>query len=337
LEGGGGLHLLLRQTLNETNHNWKRRYYSMENHSEKIGEHWSKVTKDSAKRKNLKLRWWQSPHVIRHINQLVCGEPVPGFSSGLIKQVRNLAAESIPFKRGISVGGGNGQKEISLIKQGLVSSFDLYELSETRIAAGEELARKESVEQNINFIFGDAFGLATKAEEYDFVHWNNSLHHMLDVDQAVAWSKQILKPGGLFYMDDFIGASRFQWPGRQLEIATKVRKAFQSSKYMQNPRDSDKSLAIELKRPSAEKLIQDDPSEAADSDRIIDSIIKYFPNAEIKITGGVIYHLALSDMLHNFDETEDKILLDLLMIIDELCADSGQTHYGTALAIKEDG
>jgi len=307
----------------------------MEKFIKKIGAHWSKVTKDAEKQKDLKLRWWQSPHIIRHINQMVCNEDIPGVSAGVVSRVRQIAGASIPFKRGISVGGGSGQKEISLIRQGLVESFDLFELSEARISAGKELARKASVSQSINFFLGDAFEVATKSEEYDFVHWNNSLHHMLDVDQAVAWSKMVLKPGGLFYMDDFVGASRFQWPDRQLDIATKVRKSFQSSNYLKNPRDESKTLAVAVKRPVKEKLIESDPSEAVDSERIIGSVIKYFPNAEIKKTGGVIYHLALSDMLNNFDEDNDKILLDLLMIIDELCVEVGQTHYGVALAIKD--
>ena len=78
-----------------------------------------------------------------------------------------------------------------------------------------------------------------------------------------------------------------------------------------------------------------DPSEAADSERIVEVLYKYFPNVEFKATGGVVYHLALNDMFHNFDEQEDKILVDLLMMIDELCTMLGQTHYGVALAFKE--
>ena len=81
-------------------------------------------------------------------------------------------------------------------------------------------------------------------------------------------------------------------------------------------------------------MILNDPSEAADSERIIQSVKKYFPNAEITLTGGVIYHHALNDILQNFDEEKDKWVLNLFMIIDDLCTDLGETHYATALAIK---
>ena len=45
-------------------------------------------------------------------------------------------------------------------------------------------------------------------------------------------------------------------------------------------------------------------------------------------------HLALNDIIHNFDEIQDKPLLDLLMMIDKLCIDLGETHYAIALAFK---
>ncbi|MGJ3250838.1 MAG: class I SAM-dependent methyltransferase [Elainellaceae cyanobacterium] len=308
----------------------------MQEINKQIDAHWSNVAKKKSSSKNLKLRWWQSPHIIKHINQIVCGEPIPGFSQGLIDIVKERAGHSIPFRKGISVGGGNGQKEVDLIKQGIVEYFDIYELSQTRISIGRELAKKHAIDDKVHFIHGDAFEHAAEPEQYEFVHWNNSLHHMLDVDQALKWSKTVLKQGGLFYMDDFVGASRFQWPDEQLEIATKVRRAFQHSKYLSNPNVPTRFLPTDVTRPDKEKLIQSDPSEAADSDRIIEAIYRHFPNAEIKSTGGVIYHLALSDMLHNFSESDDKILLDLLMIIDELCAKLGQTHYAIALAFKDD-
>jgi SAM-dependent methyltransferase len=260
---------------------------------------------------------------------------VSGFSQGLTDLVKKYAGSSIPFKKGISVGGGNGQKEINLIKQGIVETFDLYELSKLRISSGINLAKKECVSDKIKFIYGDPIDIASEPEKYNFVHWNNSLHHMLDVEKAIEWSKIILKSGKLFYMDDFVGASRFQWPDEQLEIAAKVRGVFKHTKYLLNPKYRFFSLPAKIIRPNKEKLINKDPFEAADSDRIIMAVYKHFPNAEIKFTGGVIYHLALSNMIHNFDEKNGKILLDLLMIIDELCSKLGQNHYAVALAFKD--
>ncbi len=158
---------------------------------------------------------------------------------------------------------------------------------------------------------------------------------MLDSEKAVEWSKNILKPGGFFYMDDYIGASRFQFSDEQLEIASNIRQAFYNTKYLIDPKETDVYLPSKMNRINENKLIELDPSEAADSGRIISAINKYFNNANIIYTGGVVYHLALNDIINNFDEQSDKHLLDILLIIDELCIKLNLTHYGICLAQKE--
>lgn len=298
---------------------------------EKWSEHASTIG-DS----ELKTRWWQSPFIIQQINKIVNGKEVDGRSQGLIELTKDKFEKLLPFKKGISVGCGTGKKEMNLILQNVVESFDLYELSEGMIEKGKELAKELGVLDRVNFVQQDVFEVVMKKGQYDFVHWGDSLHHMLDVDEAVKWSKKVLKKGGLFFMDDFVGAARFQWSDKSLEIGSKVREVFQDTKYLVNPYSRDTLLPTKLHRPDIHKMIQSDPSEAVDSNNIIKAINKYFPNAEIKCTGGLIYHLVLSDMLNNIDEgkTEDQILIKLLMVIDELTAEIGETQYAVALAIK---
>jgi hypothetical protein len=60
---------------------------------------------------------------------------------------------------------------------------------------------------------------------------------------------------------------------------------------------------------------------------------RHFPTADIMLTGGVIYHLALSDLLANFLD-EDLPVLERLLIVDDMCTAMGETHYATALALK---
>ena len=87
------------------------------------------------------------------------------------------------------------------------------------------------------------------------------------------------------------------------------------------------------RKPEADGLRQSDSSEAADSSRILRCVRRRFPNAEIILTGGVIYHLALSDVLANFTE-KDVPLLERLLELDDPCTRVGEMHYATALALK---
>jgi hypothetical protein len=110
--------------------------------SQAIGLHWSKVTATTdPSGRVLKTRWWQHPPILRHINEKVCGKPVDGFSAGLTLRVRSMLGPRLPLSRGISVGCGNGMKEMTLLREGIVQVFDLYELADSRIAAGRESSK----------------------------------------------------------------------------------------------------------------------------------------------------------------------------------------------------
>lgn len=50
------------------------------------------------------------------------------------------------------------------------------------------------VEDQVTFCVRDAF-LRSEEGQYHLVYWDNSLHHMMDVDDALSWSKACLRPG----------------------------------------------------------------------------------------------------------------------------------------------
>ena len=64
--------------------------------------------------------------------------------------------------------------------------------------------------------------------------------------------------------------------------------------------------------------------------------MKWFPNAEISPTGGVIHRPRLDDVLHNMDEVVDRDTLEKLLRIDDLCTARGDFHYAIAVAEKTD-
>lgn len=250
---------------------------------------------------------------------------------GLVNRLKDFGT----FKHGVSVGCGDGYKEFQILKKGLVKKFTLFELSDVRIENALRQAKMLGFEDRVEIIKGDYLNYEF-TEKIDFVHWNNSLHHMLDVEKAVKWSYQILEVGGVFYMDDFVGPTRFQWSDETLELATRIRKALPDI-YLKSPYEPDQLLNRIVSRPDPKKLKKDDPSEAADSSRILENVVKYFPNAEITLTGGSVYFLTLTDILHNIDESDvkDKAILDLLLIIDELATKSGYgSPYATAIGRK---
>ncbi|WP_197279705.1 class I SAM-dependent methyltransferase [Bosea sp. AAP35] len=276
-----------------------------------------------------RVRWWQSPIVVRHINRLLTGTPALGAHTGFHELIQRKRPGSV-FRKAVSVGCGTGVKEAGLVAAGIVAEFHLYEISAERIRQGRQQAEAKGLANRMLFHEADAFAQCLDVD-FDLVYWNNSLHHMPDVNLALDWSRGRLQEGGLFAMDDFVGPSRFQWSERSLRYATDFRNAL-PPEYLRHPTDPQRALSREVRRPSVEKLMAIDPSEAADSDRILAALQRVFPEAETCMTGGVIYHLGLNDVLANIDEDKEASLLHTALLLDKALAEQGETHYAVALA-----
>jgi SAM-dependent methyltransferase len=294
---------------------------------EKVGAYWDQRAREAQAGIT---RWWQSAPVVSHINRVVCGRRIPGAHAGfheLIKAERPGGR----FKRAVSVGCGQGSKELSLVRAGIVESFDLFELSQERIDLGRAAAQRAGMAHCMRFHRTDAFA-SPPAAPYDLVYWNNSLHHMMDVEDALFWSRGVLQKGGLFAMDDFTGPTRFQWSDAALDAASRAR-ALMPARLLANPRAPNKSLPTTIPRPDPKRLAEIDPSEAADSGRTLECLSRVFPKARVLPTGGAIYGLTLNDLIGNFRD-EDAPLLESLLLLDGALAVAGCNHYAVALAVR---
>ncbi len=287
-----------------------------------IGEVWDKKTRaSSGKGQN----WWQCREVYAHIGRKINGS----FIDFIGHQVGHRK-----FDRGVSVGCGTGTKEFRVLETDIVEHFDLFELSRERIAAGERQAAAKGLERRASFHHADAFASGIPDGSYDLVHWNNSLHHMLDVREALAWSRRVLAPGGVFVMDDFVGPSRFQWSPLNLELASSFRA--QLPQRLLRRASGEGFMPRQIKRKTIQQMIDLDPSEAADSERILPSLKEVFPAVKVVLTGGAIYHLAMAGIYANLDLTsdEDGRILGFALLLDDAAIHAGESHYAVAVAFR---
>ena len=292
--------------------------------------HWTRKTKERPYQGP--TRWWQHPIIVRHVNRSICGAPVDGPAAGDVSLLERRVPERV-FDKGISVGCGSGGKEMTLMRAGLVSHFDLYEISDARIQQGQELADRHGLANRITWHNRTVdFESAALDAEHDLVYWNNALHHMFDVDQAVQWSKRALQPNAYLYVNDFVGPNRMQWPDEALAIASRARELL-PQRLLKRPTGKG-YLPTSVQRCDPHKLAAEDPTECADSADILPAIRRHFPAACVKPTGGTIYHAALNDAIANFTE-EDTPQLEMLLLLDDVCTMAGHTDYAIALAPRE--
>lgn len=232
--------------------------------------------------------------------------------------------------RAVSVGCGQAYREVGLLRAGLVDRFDLFEIAAEMRTAAAARAAEHGVTDRIALHDGD---FRTADGPYDLVLWASSLHHMLDVDEAIAWSRRVLRPGGLLLVQEYVGANRFQFPDEQLDLAEAFRA--QLPERLRAKRDPDKPPYPARPRVvPLEMILADDPTEAADSEQILPSLARHFPDATVWREGGVVYRIALTNLYHNFDlaDPTDLAWLDRAVDRDEELSRAGHDLYATAIA-----
>ncbi len=275
-----------------------------------VGQAWDKWQQRQANPRAV-WSWGYSTHVLRHINRLICGKALPAWSDGLIDRLRARHGQRLPFARGCSIGCGDANKEIELLKAGIVEHFHLFELSEERAKHGMHLAQQAGLAERVRYTIGDAFTL--EHEPYDFFLWNNALHHMPDARAALAFSRARLAPGGALCLQDYTGPTRFQWPPAMLAAINSAR-SFIGGKPLQ--------------LPSISLIEASDPSEAIDSGSILPALAELFPQAEVRPLGGVIYFAALAGAPADIPFKTLRRLLTL----DKQLVDSGMSLFTFAMA-----
>jgi SAM-dependent methyltransferase len=278
-------------------------------------------------------RWWQCERIVQHVNRRICGDPLSDLLQGLRQWIVQEFSSRLPLRLGISVGCGQGTAERAMIQSEIVKSFDLFELSTYAIESGQEAAEAVGLGRNMRFHRGDAFTMCNRREYYDLVLWHQSLHHMPDVDAALAWSRAVLRRGGILVVHEYVGPTRFQFREKVLVANSRFRQSL-PKKFLSNPWAPATKLSAEVTNPDLDELIAADPSEGTDSGRILECLGKHFPAAKVRLTGGIIYHLGLNDILHNLVQDGAIDEIDRALALDDEFTNSGETQYAVALAVK---
>lgn len=215
-----------------------------------------------------------------------------------------------------SLGCGSGDHEIEWARQGVFDRIDAIDVSPARIELARTNARREGLDQVCHFKVGDFQSLAANTGEYDVVIFESSLHHFSPMEKVVEFTCKLLKPGGLVFLFDFVGPTKWQWlPGQLRLVNSMIELLPRRYKKLPNGRYLRKRF-----RPSLLRMHLMDPSEAAESARIIPCLRERFEEVEFKNAGGALLNHFIQKIQHNFDpeNVEDMRWLDCLMAIEDL-------------------
>ena len=279
-----------------------------------VGKFWDEHRKNEKTAVAKKVHWWDSLLVWREAQKAAFGDEMLNGNEFLGK-----LSNGKPFERAISIGAGAGNKEIDLILKGIVKNFVCFELGKESVQAGEKLARDHGISDQVKFIQADGMREGSALGGFDLVYWNNALHHMTDIKAAIQLSHQMLKRGGVFYMDDYVGPNRLQWRPEAIKIVSSILKNL-PEKYLRKVNAPHELVNTDVSFPTAEQVAADDPTEAVNSEAILTHVKEFFPGVKIFMMGGAIFQVAFQNIIGNFDETDetDRALIKMICMIDQL-------------------
>jgi SAM-dependent methyltransferase len=287
-----------------------------------VASHWSGKSRTSS-------NWWTNKLVVKEYNRRICGRPHASSIGGIRALILERSGGDIPTA--LSVGCGNGSKELDLLRSGAVRTITGFDLAPKRIANARRKAQEMGLADRADFRVGDAFREAGSG--YDLVFWSAALHHMQDTRACVRWSRGLLRPGGLFAMAEYVGPNRFQIDDASLATVNRVRGALPDRIFA---RSGGRPHPRALTRRALSQACRKDPSEAFDSAAILAGVRETFPEADIRLAGGMLYFLALKGLYAALDmkNGEDRRIVTETLALDaeELARRPGTSLYAAAIA-----
>jgi ubiquinone/menaquinone biosynthesis C-methylase UbiE len=245
--------------------------------------------------------WWDIPAVMERWNLMVSGDLKVDYCAHFLR--RHFAGRD--SMHALSLGSGTGNREIELARSGLFQRIDAVEISGARVAYSKERAAREGIAGAIRYVEADAARVALPDGAYDLVIVEQFLHHMSPLETILSRIRRFIKPGGFFIFNEFVGPSLFQWTGSQLDAVNDLL-----SRLPERYRIRWKSGTVKRKvhRPGRLIMMLYDPTEAAESSRIVPLIGGMFEPVELKGYGGTLLQLLFSDIASNFlsDDAETR-------------------------------
>jgi SAM-dependent methyltransferase len=251
--------------------------------------------------------WTSHPQVRAYMNRLISGDPDLEWLSWVKKQ---FLPNGVDLALSLGCGGGYTEREARRI--GLCQRIEGIDVSEEALRTARRLAEKHGL-SGMEYRRVNLEEVSLAPQRYDAVIAKASLHHLRNLERALAEVEKALRPRGWFLVNEYVGPSRFQWTDEQLQYVNEL--LAQLPERYRREGGPEGPIRQHVGRPDAARIEATDPSEAIRSAEILPLLEARFEIAARRDFGGTLLQTLLSGIVANFDpeKEEDRARLDLVI------------------------
>ena len=159
-----------------------------------------------------------------------------------------------------------------------------------------------------------------------------SLHHIHELEKTLRACKRALAPGGIIWVNEYIGPNRFAYPKEHTDIVQRIFRMLDQNLRMNGEH--------ELRFPTPEEVISVDPTEAVHSAEILQTMRSIWPNLRVEGLYGSLLFMIMWGLDFNaiYDTKAGYEAYGTLVDLETALVDSGALphYFVNAYAFNED-
>jgi SAM-dependent methyltransferase len=263
---------------------------------------------------NGQLAFWQSQVARAAINRRITGDP------NLSPEVYFAAAHgsAVPAALALSLRAGDARLEVALVQRGACERVTGLDTDERRVDSANRNV-PQALRAQIDFR-QKSLAEWEPPEPVGAVLARSVLHRQADLEGTLDRVRGMLVPGGLVFVDDFVGPARFQWSDDQLEAINRLLACLPDELLTDLAADDGRRKRA-VRRPTPEEFAASNPHDAVRSDEILGCLDERFERVEVHLHGGAVYHQLFTRIMGNFASRPE--LVRMVMEVDAMLTDSG--------------
>ncbi len=240
----------------------------------------------------------------------------------------------VPVERMLSIGCGTGTLERHLASRNAFKRCDAFDVATAALAIAREEAQAAGL-GHINYERASIEDLALPEAAYGAAWFNDSLHHVRDLEHVCHSVARSLRSDGYLFFCEYVGPSRFAFTPRQKELLDAAFRLIPPRYRRSLAGGGAGRVKPSVTIPNPARVALADPSEAVRSAEILPVVSQFFEIVRRNDAGGSLLQYLLHEIAGHFCSTDPEALavLRLLFAVEDTLLEVGDLQSDFALVV----